>query len=752
MPTLKQRLSYLILGQKGGQNRIQIIELLKDRPYNLNQLAEILNLNYRTVKHHTDILLKNELVSTSKTGGYGEVYFLTPELEGNIELFEEIVGKFSLSKKLKDFTSSPKFFQSVMEQTNDGVIIINKEGSVFFWNKSAEKLLGYKEEEILDDTSQVFREIGIQDEMIKKVENGEQIVAFETKLKQKSGKLMDVNLTMDGIKDENDNLIGFSILFRDITDRKRAEVALRESKARYKELSDSISDVFFAMDTDLRYTYWNKASENLTKISAKDALGKSIFDIFPDHEETRKVVAAYREVLKTQQSKIFMTEYQLGGKYYVFEISAYPSRTGLSVFVKDITDRKRAEEALRESEERYRHLFENSPIGIVLSSVDGKVVTSNKAMEVITEYPLEELKKIKMSDVYVNPEYRKKLVEIINREGRVVNFPAQLKRKDGAAFDALLNVSRVNTRSEDFLQTICIDVTERKHNEEALRLSEERYALALRAASIGSWDWDILKGGLHWSETIEPMFGFGHGEFGATYEAFLDCIHPEDRQHVVDSVNACIENGKDYAIEHRIVWPDGTIRTVSETGDVIRDENGKAIRMLGVVRDITERKRAEDALRESREHYHNLFENFPISLWEEDFTEVKRHIDSLRSSGIRNFRAYFQDHPKDVANCARLVKIVDVNKNALVMYQAENKEQLLGNLDKVFNTESYDVFREELIAIADGKTTFESEAITRTLRGNKVYVRLKLAVAPGYEDTLSRVLVSIIDISERKRA
>jgi PAS domain S-box-containing protein len=133
--------------------------------------------------------------------------------------------------------------------------------------------------------------------------------------------------------------------------------------------------------------------------------------------------------------------------------------------------------------------------------------------------------------------------------------------------------------------------------EEALKRSEERYTLAQRAANIGSWDWDILTGDLHWSETIEPMFGFPKGEFGATYKAFLDSVHPDDRQFVQDSVDACVKDGKEYSIEHRIVWPDDTIRWVSETGDVVRDENGKAIRMLGIVRDITLNKLAEDRIR-----------------------------------------------------------------------------------------------------------------------------------------------------------
>jgi len=144
-------------------------------------------------------------------------------------------------------------------------------------------------------------------------------------------------------------------------------------------------------------------------------------------------------------------------------------------------------------------------------------------------------------------------------------------------------------------------IIERLRVQAALRESEERYALAQRAAQIGSWDWDIITGDLFWSGQIEPMFGFGVGAFEGTYEAFLACVHPGDRQLVVDAVNACVENGQDYAIEHRVVWPDGTVHWVSEMGDVVRDRDGRALRMLGVVQDITERKLADQMLRKAKE-------------------------------------------------------------------------------------------------------------------------------------------------------
>ncbi len=159
-----------------------------------------------------------------------------------------------------------------------------------------------------------------------------------------------------------------------------------------------------------------------------------------------------------------------------------------------------------------------------------------------------------------------------------------------------------------------------KQAELSLQESEERYALAQKVANVGSWDWNIQTGDLHWSEQIEPMFGFENGKFGATYKAFLECVHPEDRQIVIDSVNVCIEKQKDYAIEHRIVWPDGTVRWVSETGNVFRDVKGKAIRMMGIVQDITDRKRAENE-RQAYIHFLESLERIDQAIHQADNME-----------------------------------------------------------------------------------------------------------------------------------
>jgi PAS domain S-box-containing protein len=152
------------------------------------------------------------------------------------------------------------------------------------------------------------------------------------------------------------------------------------------------------------------------------------------------------------------------------------------------------------------------------------------------------------------------------------------------------------------------DITERRQAEEALRISKERYALAQRAASIGSWDRDIKTGFLYWSEEVEAMFGFGRGEFDNRFETFLNCVHPEDRQLLLGAINISWTENKEYELEHRIVRPDGTVRWVLERGNAVRDEQANPIHFTGVVQDITERKLAQAALAESEGRYRLLSE------------------------------------------------------------------------------------------------------------------------------------------------
>ena len=138
-----------------------------------------------------------------------------------------------------------------------------------------------------------------------------------------------------------------------------------------------------------------------------------------------------------------------------------------------------------------------------------------------------------------------------------------------------------------------------------LRASEHRLSRSLNFANIGTWDWNIRTGELFWSERIWSLFGYDKEVTETTYDNFLAAVHPDDRKLVIDSVNNCVENGTVYNIEHRVIWQDGTVCWLQESGDVIRSEDGVALHMLGLVQDITERKKTEQALIDAREDAEN---------------------------------------------------------------------------------------------------------------------------------------------------
>jgi rsbT co-antagonist protein RsbR len=165
-----------------------------------------------------------------------------------------------------------------------------------------------------------------------------------------------------------------------------------------------------------------------------------------------------------------------------------------------------------------------------------------------------------------------------------------------------------------------------------------------------------------------------------------------------------------------------------------------------------ERKRTEQALRQSKEWYENLFENSPISLWVEDFSAVKKHLDGLRAKGVEDFHRYFKNHPKEVFHCAGLVKVLDVNRVTLDLFGASGKAELQSDLGHIFTPQSWAAFRENLVALALGQPTFEIETVNQKLSGEPIHIVLRWNVAPGYEDTCAKAFVSILDITKRKNA
>jgi PAS domain S-box-containing protein len=165
-----------------------------------------------------------------------------------------------------------------------------------------------------------------------------------------------------------------------------------------------------------------------------------------------------------------------------------------------------------------------------------------------------------------------------------------------------------------------------------------------------------------------------------------------------------------------------------------------------------EYRRAAQETRESEARYRSLFENSPISLWEEDFSAVKLRIDALRAEGVTDFRAYFSSHPEVVREFAGLVKVLDVNQVTLDLYKAGSKAEVLTNLDRIYPEELLEQFKNEFSLIAEGDHHFEYETINATLDGKKLEINLNWAAVSGHETDLARVIISVQDIGQRKRA
>ncbi|MBE9169230.1 PAS domain-containing protein [Pleurocapsales cyanobacterium LEGE 06147] len=182
----------------------------------------------------------------------------------------------------------------------------------------------------------------------------------------------------------------------------------------------------------------------------------------------------------------------------------------------------------------------------------------------------------------------------------------------------------------------------------------------------------------------------------------------------------------------------------------LQDVSGERL-VAGMSIDITDRVRAEEALKEQERRYRYIFETAGVAICEENFSEVKTAIEGLKQQGVRDFRQYFAEHPDFVRQAVGMVRVVNVNRTTVQMFGARDKQELLTSLDRFFLPETLEVFMEELFTIAEGKTFFEAETILQTLQGKRLKVIFTIAFPPATE-SFDSVLVSIMDITERIRA
>lgn len=295
------------------------------------------------------------------------------------------------------------------------------------------------------------------------------------------------------------------------------------------------------------------------------------------------------------RSHVRVYEWRILQKYILFILGVIVfSAVSIAYVTREVVKRRHAYIKLSYNERKFRMLFEKASEGIILHDKTGNILDANpKALDML-DFSQSDVSDYRITDIVFNAKTEGESANDKILQLKTTRFEEQLVRKDGSVFTADI-VSQA--LEEGVSMKLIRNISARMQAQQALSKSEQRYALAQRAANIGSWDWDITTGELHWSDQIEPMFGFQKHAFDKTYGGFMACVHPDDRAAIVAAVDAAVYEKKDYSIEHRIIWPDGSVHWMMEDGDVFWDDEGVPRRMLGIVQDITPRKKAEEALK-----------------------------------------------------------------------------------------------------------------------------------------------------------
>ncbi|UKP00201.1 PAS domain S-box protein [Nostoc sp. UHCC 0870] len=342
----------------------------------------------------------------------------------------------------------------------------------------------------------------------------------------------------------------------------------------------------------------------------------------------------------------------------------------------ELQERKRTEATFRESEQRFRQMADTAPVLIWMAGLDKLCYYFNKTWLDFTGKTLEQ----EAGDGWVQGVHPNDLLACLDiyftafDARQKFQMEYRLKRFDGE-YRWILDTGTPRFTSEgEFLGYIgsCIDISERKQVEQALRRNEERLNLALDAAGMGNWEWNIPTGAIHWSPSLERLFGINPGSFNGKYETVVAMMHPDDRQRVLQAINRAVHEREEYNIEFRFIKPDGTPRWALGKGRVFYDQQGNPVRMSGVDVDITERKQVQVALQESEARFQTFMNHSPAVAW---ITNEHGQIVYLSQTYFRTLQLPGET-PEDV-----------IGKTAFDIYPAEIAQQIVNNIRHVVQTQ-----------------------------------------------------------------
>ena len=390
----------------------------------------------------------------------------------------------------------------------------------------------------------------------------------------------------------------------DITSIRKAELALRESEGRFRALTETSSLAVGVSSADGRFLYINKAYERLFGYTQKELNHLNASELWRNPEDRREMIDAVRSKGSLMDYEVELKRKDGTPFWAMLSVNSvdYGGNQAIMASVYDITERKRAEGELRTAMQRMYSILSGMYGAVLLVSDEGKVEFANESFCQyfhLKQSP-DDLAGLSPQDVfgliadrYEHPEQAVKRIQEIVERGEEVRSE-EVRMSDGRT--CLRDFIPINLEAGRCGRVWHhIDITQRKQAEEALRESEKRLARAQEMAHLGNWELDVAQNRVIWSDEVYRIFGLQPEEFDATYEAFLEAVHPEDRAALDAGFMDSVREGRDsFESEYRIIRRDnGETRFIHTKSENVRDENGRIARSIGMVHDITEQKKTE---------------------------------------------------------------------------------------------------------------------------------------------------------------
>ncbi len=552
---------------------------------------------------------------------------LIQELASQKQRIEELEESESAWKKEREeLKKSEARFRSYFDLPLYGIAISSPEKGWIEVNDRLCSILGYSRDEIIRMT---WTEMTHPDDLAADLEQFNRVLSgqidyyhMDKRFIRKDGKVVWTHLSAGCVRKPDGRVDHYIAMVEDITGVKQAEAALRDAETRYRLLFEHSPDGILIIDpATARPLEFNETSHRQLGYSREEFSDLSIFDLEAAEtpEETRSRIARVmqegRADFETQQRT---KQGEIRDVQVTAQITEILGQPVYHCIWRDITDSKRAVKALIKSEEKFRKAFYTSPDSVNINRLDdGMYVSINPGFTRITGYTEEDIigKTSIECNVWENVEDRQRLVAGLKKDGEVVNLEATFRVKGGDVRYGLMSASIIDLDGVPHVLSMTRDITDRKRAEEALKESENKYRLLADNVNDVIFVLDMNLNYTYVSPSVKILRGYEPEE--VLKRPSFDSLTPSSwyrAKRILDEVLELERAGrreipKSRTLHLEMVRKDGTTVWTEVKFSLIRDENQKPIAILGVTRDITERKWAEDALTESERHYHSLFEN-----------------------------------------------------------------------------------------------------------------------------------------------